>query len=98
MAWIFVDREAGAARGDLEQHAAGLLEVHRLEPEPIDHVGGVSARALDLRAHGELLVEIVDRPGEMMDRADAPGAAPFAGRLADVDDAGRVGEAVPRPA
>ena len=49
---ILVDGEAGALRGDLEQHAAGFLEVHRLEPEAIDDVGRAAAGGFDLAANG----------------------------------------------
>ena len=41
---------------------------------------------------------VVHAPGEVVDAADAPRAAPLARRLADVDDAGGVVEAVARPA
>src|SRR5215471_699535 len=94
---VLVDREARALGRDLEQHAARFLEVDRLEPEAIDHVGRAAARALDLRADRQLVVEIRHRPREMVDRADAPRAPALAGRLADVDDARVRVEAVARP-
>src|SRR5215471_20035556 len=94
---VLVDREARALGRDLEEHAAGLLEVHRLEPEAIDHVGRAAARGLDLRADRQLVVEIPHRPREMVDRADAPRAAAFASRFPDVDDARVRVEAVARP-
>src|SRR5690348_16355013 len=37
MRGILVDSEPRSFRRDLEQHSTGLLEVHRLEPEAIDH-------------------------------------------------------------
>ena len=96
-AGIFVRREPRTVGRDLEQHAAGLPEVHRLEPEPIDDAGRVSAGRLDLRPHGQLMRVIVHAPGQMVHRAHAPAAAPLVGRLADVHEAGGVAEPVPRP-
>ena len=46
---VLVGGEARAHRRDLEQHAAGLAEVDRLEPEAVDHRGGMRA-ALAARA------------------------------------------------
>ena len=97
MGRIFVRREARTVGGDLEQHAAGLLEVHRLEPEAIDDAGRLAARGLDLCPHRQLMRVIVHAPGKMVHRAHAPAAAPLIGRLADVDEACRVGKPVPRP-
>src|SRR3954470_19834619 len=97
MRGILVDGEPRTKRRDLEEHAAGFLEVDRLEPEAIDYLGRMPAGAFHLRADEQFFVEIRHRPRKMMHRADAPRAAPLVRRLADVDDAGRVGEAVARP-
>ena len=94
---ILVDRETGAVRRQLEEHAARLLEVDRLEPESIDDGRRLRPAGLDLRAHRELMQVVVHAPREMMNAADAPRAAAFVGRLADVHDPGAVGETVARP-
>ena len=49
--------------------------------------GGMRAGALDARPHVELMLLIVDAPGEMVNRTHAPGAAARLGRIAHVDDA-----------
>src|SRR3954470_20440435 len=43
---IFVGRKAWSVGGQLEEHAAGFAEVHRLEPEPVDHRRGADASLL----------------------------------------------------
>ena len=98
MRGIFVNREAGAFGCQLEQHAARFSEIDGLEPETIDHRRRLTARALDLLAHGELLVLVGNAPRQVMNAADAPRAAPRVWRFADVHDAGRLFEAVARPA
>ena len=59
---------------------------------------GLPPGGLDLHAHGELMRLVVHAPGEMVDAADAPGAAPRIRGVADVDDARGVVEPVARPA
>ena len=61
---------------------------------------GVGCRpaAVDLPAHGGLMRLVVHAPREMVHAADAPGAAPRVGSLANVEHAGGVVEAVARPA
>ena len=54
-------------------------------------------RFLYLIPHDELLLLVVDPPGEMVHAADAPGATLGARRLAEIDDARGVREAVARP-
>src|SRR5262245_33700306 len=98
MRGILVRGEARTVGRDLEQDAARLLEVHRLEPEAIDHLGRVAAGRDDLLPHDVLMLRVVDAPGEVMDAADAPGAPRADRYLAHIDDAGDVGEAVARPA
>src|SRR4249919_3532335 len=98
MRGVLVCREARAVRGELEQHAAGFAEVHRLEPEPIDYFGRVAAGAFHLRAHRELMPLVVHPPGEMMDGADSPRASLRAARFPHVDYSGVIVETVARPA
>src|SRR4051812_42357720 len=43
MGTVLVHREARSVCRDLEEHAAWLFEVHRLEPEAIDHRGRAGA-------------------------------------------------------
>ena len=93
----FVHGEAGTVGGQLEQHAARLLEVHRLEPEAIDHRRRPRAGGGHLRPQRELMLLVVDAPREVVHRADAPRAAVDVRRLLHVDDTGRVAKAVARP-
>src|SRR2546422_10488693 len=95
---ILVGGEARTFGRNPQQHAARLLEVHRLEPEAIDHLGGVTAGGDDLFANSMLMLVIVHAPGEMMHAADAPRAPRADRHFADVDDARGVREAVARPA
>src|SRR3989442_9929274 len=95
---ILVGGEARTFGRNLEQHAAWLLEVHRLEPEAIDLLGGVTAGGDHLFADRMLMLVIVHAPGEMMHAADAPRAPRADRHFADVDDARGVWEAVARPA
>ena len=67
-----VHGEAGAVGRQLEQHAAGFLEVHRLEPEAIDDGRRPAAGGGDLRSHGELVSLVVDAPCQVVHGADAP--------------------------
>jgi hypothetical protein len=100
---VLVDGEAGALGGELEQHAAGLHEVDRAEPEAVDHLGRSAAGAGDGVAQGLLVLAVGHRPREVVDAADAPGAAAPLGVLAHVEDAagaarGRAGEDEAHPA
>ena len=94
---ILVGREPRTVGRDLEQHAAWFLEVHRLEPEAIDDAGRVSAGALHLRPHRQLMRVVVHAPGEVVHRADAPSAAALVRRFANVHVPGRSAEPVARP-
>src|SRR5947199_386077 len=95
---ILVDGEPGAVGRELEEHAAGFAEVHRLEPEAIDHRSRVEPGRFDVAAQIELVRIVVHTPGEMMYAADAPSAAPRFGGRADVRHAGRAFGTVSRPA
>src|SRR3954447_7516063 len=95
---ILVDGEPGSVGGELEENAAGFAEVHRLEPEAIDHRRRIEARGLDVAPQVGLVRVVVDAPGEMMHAADAPRAAARFGRGADVDHARRAVGAVACPA
>ena len=55
---------------------------------------GVGSRAdcFHLRAHGVLMLFVVDAPREMVHRSDAPGAAAHFRRVLHVDDAGGIGK------
>ena len=89
----------GTVGRELEQHAARLLEIDRLEPEAVDHRRRLRAAGASTCARTvELVRVVVDAPGEMVDAADAPAAAPLRRRLADVDDTRGVAKAVARPA
>src|SRR5687767_6612911 len=70
-----VDREAGARGGQLEQHAARLAEVDRLEVVPVDHLSGVGAVLAHLVAPG-LMVLVGRVPRDVVDAARALDAAP----------------------
>src|SRR5580765_6036803 len=95
MRGIFVDRETRPIGRELEQHAARLLEVDRLEPEAIDHRRRMMPGRLDARSHLVLMLLVVHAPCEMMNTAHAPRSASSFGRFAHVEHAGRSGEAVP---
>src|SRR6185312_3006876 len=72
-----VDGEAGADRGDLEQHAARLAEVDRLEVEAVDDRRRVRAALGD--AALPLLVLLGRRgPGDVVDGPGAGGAWSYA--------------------
>ncbi len=84
---VLVDGKARAIGGQFEQHAAWLEEVDRLEPEAIDHRRRTPSCAVDLRAHGQLLDLVGHPPRQVVNAADAPGAAARVGRhFPDVHD------------
>src|SRR5205823_6733232 len=64
----FVGGEAGADRGELEQHAARLAEVHGAEVEAVDHLGGAAAGPDDTLAPRLVLVHRA-RPRDVVDGA-----------------------------
>src|SRR6185295_14242386 len=68
-----VGREARPDRGDLEQHAARLAEVDRLEVEAVDDRRYVRASGGDPLAPGLVLVQR-RRPGDVVHRAGAADA------------------------
>src|SRR5262245_36435971 len=74
---IFVAVEARAVGGQLEQGAARLPEIYRLEPEPVDGRRGLQAHHPDGFAHLELFGCVAHPPGHVVDPASAPLAAPF---------------------
>src|SRR5438128_1196817 len=55
---VLVHREPGSDRRDLEQHPAGLAEVHRAKVEAIDHLRRARARGGDARAPLVLLLRL----------------------------------------
>src|ERR687891_1619187 len=65
-----VDREAGRAGGDLEQHAARLAEVDRAEVVAVDHRGGAAAALLDAPAP-RLVVLVLRCPRDVVHRSRA---------------------------
>src|SRR5690242_17301229 len=72
---ILVYRESWAIGCDLEQHAAWLEKVDRLEPEAIDHFGGAAAGSIDLLPHLQLGLVVGDAPGDVMNAASAPASS-----------------------
>src|SRR5918994_6383728 len=98
MRCIFIDGEARSFCRQLEEHAAGFFEVHRLEPEAIDRWCRMSTGGFDARTHRRLMLLVIHTPREMMDAADAPCAPASFRRLADVDDTRNVAKAIARPA
>src|SRR5215212_5697987 len=79
---VLVNREARRVGSGLEEHAAGLLEVDRVEPEAVDDGRGRGARgphpALDLL----LLFVVRHSEGDVMDGAGAPRSEPLSWQLA----------------
>ena len=65
-----VDGEAGAERGDLEQHPARLAEVDRAEVEAVDHRGRRGA-ALDHASRARPRARRSRGPGDVVDAAGA---------------------------
>src|SRR5438445_11500018 len=61
-----VGRETGPERGDLEEHAARLAEVDRLEPEAVDDRRRARARVRDALSPGCVIFD-GRRPGDVMD-------------------------------
>src|SRR4029453_5912069 len=72
---VFIDTEARAVRGELEENAAGLAEKHRFKTKTIDHRRRLCTAAQDLLSHFQLVRLVVHSPGEMMNRARPPGAS-----------------------
>ena len=72
---LLVDAEAWPVGRELEQHAARLEEVHRLEPEAVDDLRRPPVRALDALAHRELHRFVRHAPRDVMHRAHTPRAA-----------------------
>src|SRR5262245_16850088 len=97
MSGVLVNRETRAVGRKLEQHAARLPEIHRLEPEPIDDGRGLRACTLDLAAHSLLMRFVIHAPREMVDAAHSPGARPCIWCLPQIDNAGCAGKSVSRP-
>jgi hypothetical protein len=71
---VLVHREAGAERCDLEQDAARLAEVDRLEVEAVDDRRRAQARALDGGAPG-LVIRLLGRPRDVVHRSRSLHAA-----------------------
>src|SRR5688572_14081662 len=69
-----VDREAGRAGRDLEQHAARLAEVDRAEVVAVDHGRGPAAALLDPAAPGLVLL-VLRGPGHVVHGARSLDAA-----------------------
>src|SRR5215213_6616550 len=68
---VFVNGKAWLCRGDLEQHAARLAEVDRLEVAAIAHLCDPYAHLQQLRPQAQLLVCTVDRHCDMVHRTPA---------------------------
>src|SRR5215218_5802851 len=77
--------ETGAERRDLEEDAARLAEVDRLEVEAVDHRRRARARTLD-RGAPRLVLLLRRRPCDVMDRAGALPSQPL-GIVVDVEAA-----------
>ena len=82
---IFIGGEARSFGRELEQHAARLEKVDRLEPESIDDFRRPTVRFGDALAHFELDAFVGDAPRDVMHRAYAPCAARRVRQLADLD-------------
>src|SRR5687768_14485917 len=95
---ILVNGEPGPLGRQLEQDAARVLEVDRLEPEAVDDRRRAGPARLDLARDGEFMRLVIHAPGEMVHGDRAPAAAALRRRLTDVDDSGGVTKAVARPA
>jgi hypothetical protein len=67
--------EADVAAGELEEHAAGLAEVDRVEVLAVDDVRGARAGLDGLRTHGLELGVVGRRPCDVVDGPGARGAA-----------------------
>ena len=68
----FVDGEPGLQRRDLEQHAAGLAEVDRLEVAAVAHLGDLAGRSeQQLLAQSQLLLFGRHGHRDVMHRAEA---------------------------
>ena len=74
---ILVDGKSRTVSRQLEEHAARLLEIHRLEPEAVDNGRRLRSRRSYLVADVVLVGVVIDPPGKMMDGAGAPAAAPL---------------------
>src|SRR5690349_18872193 len=69
--WILVGGEAGAVRGDLEEHTARLAEVDRVEVEAVNHRRRAQPGVLEALAPGDLLLIVRRAEGDVMNPADA---------------------------
>src|SRR5688500_16806926 len=98
MRGVFVHGEARPIGRELEEHAARLLEVDRLEPEAVDDRRGMRTVGNHLIPHVHLMRVVIHAPREMVDAADPPPPASLGWRLANVDHTGGTGKAVARPA
>src|SRR5688500_14875711 len=92
---IFVHGEARPVGRDLEQHAAGLEEVHRLEPEPVDHLRRPAVRRRNALANRELRRIVRHAPRDVMHAAGAPRSARLLWHRADVEVTSRATVADP---
>src|SRR5947209_10243661 len=86
---VFVNGEARSVRGDLEQHAAGLEKVDRLEPESVDYFSRPAMSARDFLTHQELCVIVGHAPRNMMHPADPPATTGRVGNLTQLHVAPR---------
>src|SRR5439155_22851460 len=65
-----IDRKPRPVGGDLKEHAAGLAEVDRMEPEPVDDVADGHARFVDLLPPLPLLLVVGRAPGAVVNCPD----------------------------
>src|SRR6266581_7369544 len=89
-----VGREAGPKRRDLEQDAARLAEVDRLEPEAVDDRRRVGARVGDPLAPGRVILD-GRRPRDVMDCSRALHPALRGRSVVGVEGAAEVAAALP---
>ncbi len=87
---ILVDVEAGLVGRDFEQHSARRAEVDRPEIVPVDHRSDRVARVDQRLAHLELPRPVLDREGDVVDRACSLSGMGRARQRLDVDGVGAV--------
>ena len=75
----------GPSGRELEQHAARLEKIDRLEPESIDDLRRTTIRRGNTLAHAKLDRVVRHAPRHVMHRADAPRSARLVRHLADLD-------------
>src|SRR3954470_13092757 len=97
---IFVDGESGPFRRQFEQNSAGLGEVNRFKPEPIDDWGRPRTAFTDSSPDFVLMFLVIHSPGEVVNAACSPGPATGHGTLIKIDVSARfsAGDTITMPA